>query len=115
MTAVTINLPDHWARYAAECDAVYPGWLEELVSFALEKTERDAASAPPELARALEIYKKGNASIAGAAKLAGADRFAFEKFLADIYYPVPQQTFEEVMADAADIGRMLEEKRRRAA
>jgi hypothetical protein len=59
------------------------------------------------LERALEIYKRGNASIAGAAEAAGTNRIAFERFLVSIHYPIPQQTVEEVIADSDDIEQML--------
>jgi hypothetical protein len=62
--------------------------------------------------RALEIYKRGNASIAGAAYAAGVDRFDFENFLADIHYPIPQQTVEEVLADSEKIEQMLTDEGR---
>ncbi|MDR1787042.1 MAG: hypothetical protein LBR16_01110 [Treponema sp.] len=108
MTAVTINLPDHLARYAAEQDETSPGWLETLVRSALEKGSRKAANrrrgpSPAPLTEAemaagvpcplCEYYHTPNAETIA----------AFEETEAMLRGELPMQKFDSFDAFLADL------------
>jgi predicted HTH domain antitoxin len=56
---------------------------------------------------AMNLYKKGGCSIAWAASVAGMGRYEFADLLIENGIEIPQQTVEDVMADADKIERML--------
>jgi predicted HTH domain antitoxin len=57
---------------------------------------------------AIDLYKKDGYSIAGAAQVAGMNRYAFADLLLENGIEIQQQTVEEVMADADKIERILD-------
>jgi predicted HTH domain antitoxin len=56
---------------------------------------------------AMDLYKKGGCSVAWAARVAGMGRYEFADLLIKNGIEIPQQTVEEVMADADKIERLL--------
>jgi predicted HTH domain antitoxin len=56
---------------------------------------------------AIDLYEKDGYSVAGAAQIAGMDRYAFADLLLENGIEIHQQTVEEVMADADKIALIL--------
>jgi predicted HTH domain antitoxin len=56
---------------------------------------------------AMKLYKKGGCSVAWAAGVAGMGRYEFADLLIENGIEIPQQTIEEVIADADKIERLL--------